>query len=378
MSRIVHVTTVHKRKDIRIFQKELRSLSREFPDITLVVNDGLGDETVDGIRIVDLRVSYKTRLGRFFRPFRRLLSLMKELRPDIVHFHDPELIPFGLTMAFKGYPVIYDIHEDYPKLMVDKPWIAPALRKLVSSLFSSLEKFAVSRFAAVALVNESQVERLGKKKHAILHNYSVIGQYTENEVAPPEDYFMYIGVLLESRGLQEMLDALALLPDQYSLVVAGLLSPSARAIAEAHPAWNKVRDMGWMETEALITTTRKAIAGLMIPHPLPNIIDSSPNKLFEYMASGIPVVSSDFPGFRKIVEGSQCGILVPAHDHKAAYDAMLYLANNPQERIRMGLNGMRAVREQYNWEKESEKLLALYHDILSTKDNTIIDKEATA
>lgn len=367
MSGIVHVTTVHKRNDIRIFQKELRSLAREFGNISLVVNDGFGDSTAEGIRIIDLNIRSRSRLGRFVKPFFRLVKLVRGMKPDIVHFHDPELIPFGLVMSVLGYTLVYDAHEDVPEDILGKPWIPMILRRITAFVFSRFERFSVRFFKAVIFVIESQLPRLGFKKNIVLHNFPILSDYTDDTVEPAEKYFIHIGTLTEVRGLNEILDALLLLPEDYSLLVAGIFSPSAFETAQQHPAWSRVRYIEWVERKKLIPLTKKAIGGLLLFHPLPNMYNSSPNKLFEYMASGIPVICSDFPGFREVVAKNECGILVDPLDSKAIAEAMGALLRDEAGRARMGTNGLRAVRALYSWESESRKLIGLYSDILSGK-----------
>ena len=91
-----------------------------------------------------------------------------------------------------------------------------------------------------------------------------------------------------------------------------------------------------------------------------------PNKLFEYMAAGLPVVASNFPLWKEIIEGNECGLCVDPLDPRAIAQAIEHLIINPGEAQRMGENGQRAVLEKYNWEKESVKLLKLYEKALKT------------
>jgi glycosyltransferase involved in cell wall biosynthesis len=103
-----------------------------------------------------------------------------------------------------------------------------------------------------------------------------------------------------------------------------------------------------------------ADAGLVCFLPAPNHVEAGPNKLFEYMAAGLPVIASDFPAWRPIVEGNDCGLCVDPADPAAIARAILYLAENPGRRAEMGANGRRAVMERYNWEAEGRRLIAAY------------------
>ncbi len=104
--------------------------------------------------------------------------------------------------------------------------------------------------------------------------------------------------------------------------------------------------------------------GLVTFLPAPNHTESQPNKLFEYMAAGLPVVASDFPLWRHIVESSQCGLLVDPSDPGKIAEAIEWILRHPQEAEAMGRRGAEAVRQTYNWGSEAKTLLDLYRQLL--------------
>jgi glycosyltransferase involved in cell wall biosynthesis len=87
--------------------------------------------------------------------------------------------------------------------------------------------------------------------------------------------------------------------------------------------------------------------------------------MFEYMAAGLPVIASNFPLWKEIIEGNHCGIYVNPLKPKEIAKAIEYLIKHPKEAKRMGENGRKAVLEKYNWENESKKLLKIYEELLS-------------
>lgn len=107
-----------------------------------------------------------------------------------------------------------------------------------------------------------------------------------------------------------------------------------------------------------------AKVGLVLFQPVPNHVQSQPNKLFEYMASGLPVVASDFPHWRELTDNGSCALLVDPFDVHAIAGAMDWLLTHDEEAERMGNAGLNLVRERYNWDRESRKLLDLYDRLL--------------
>jgi glycosyltransferase involved in cell wall biosynthesis len=107
-----------------------------------------------------------------------------------------------------------------------------------------------------------------------------------------------------------------------------------------------------------------SLAGIVTFLPSPNHLEAQPNKMFEYMSAGIPVIASDFPLWREIISGNDCGLLVNPLKPLEIAGAIDYLVNNPAEAKRMGRNGRLAVIEKYNWPMEEKKLLRFYDSIL--------------
>jgi glycosyltransferase involved in cell wall biosynthesis len=92
-----------------------------------------------------------------------------------------------------------------------------------------------------------------------------------------------------------------------------------------------------------------------------------PNKLFDYMLVGLPVIASNFPLYREVVEPDRCGLIVDPSKPEEIARAMEYLIDHPDEAREMGERGRKAVLEKYNWDKESERLLQIYDAVLHTE-----------
>jgi glycosyltransferase involved in cell wall biosynthesis len=124
--------------------------------------------------------------------------------------------------------------------------------------------------------------------------------------------------------------------------------------------WQKTDHLGFQDRSGVARVLQTSRAGLVILHPVQNYVDSLPVKLFEYMSAGLPVIASDFPLWREIVEGSGAGLLIDPLDPSAIAGAMQWILENPGEAEAMGQRGRQAVIERYNWAQEAQKLLAAY------------------
>jgi glycosyltransferase involved in cell wall biosynthesis len=145
------------------------------------------------------------------------------------------------------------------------------------------------------------------------------------------------------------------------LVIAGMFVPAEydNELAQ-EDGWDAVEFVGWKNREDMRILLANADIGIALMHPVENYVAAQPNKLFEYMAAGLPVVASDFPWWRNIIEGSGAGLLANPQDPESIADKIEWLIGHPDEAHKMGVAGRRAVDLQYNWTAEFRKLHELY------------------
>lgn len=369
MISICHLTSVHGRYDTRIFLKECRSLANNGFSVTLIVADGRGDEIREGVCIRDVGES-KNRMDRIVHTTMRVFEHAIEADADIYHFHDPELIPAGLKLKRRGKKVIFDAHEDLPKQLLGKPYLNKIAKVALSKSFAIYESWACSRFdGVVAATPVIRNKFLSINKASLdVNNYPLLGELASDMLQwsdKKDGNICYIGGVTRIRGIGVVVEALKYVSSSARLQLVGNFSDAVlEKSTHANEGWRYVDAFGFLDRDAVRDVLGRSVAGLVTFLPSPNHTDAQPNKMFEYMSAGIPVIASNFPLWKEIIEGNECGLCVDPGDPKAIASAIDYLVLNPEAAEQMGRNGKQAVENKYNWSMEEVKLLNFYEGLL--------------
>jgi glycosyltransferase involved in cell wall biosynthesis len=313
-------------------------------------------------------------MQRFTRAL-RVAEMAANLKPDLFHVHEPDLL--GPVIARAGSkPVVYDVHESYLDVLNVRTWL-PAWTKPFARLAWDLwERRLVRRCAGIVVVTERIAERYWRLHPTVC----VVANYPDFEnmdhfasATRPANSCVFAGGLTRARGLSQMFQALAVLKER-GVVIQLALAGSSISDQYLRSLWDEVdrlRISGQVQyhgllprIEALALQSRASI-GLVTYLPLNYAITGIPNKLMECMALGLAVVGSDFPEFREVAQATGAAILVDSRKPEQIADAIESLVRDPERARRMGEAGKRAVRERFNWNMERTKLLHLYEKILS-------------
>jgi glycosyltransferase involved in cell wall biosynthesis len=300
-----------------------------------------------------------------------VFCLARRLRGDLYHFHDPELMPVGVLLKLTTRArLIYDVHENYPSNIRSKEWIPRPLRRVIAWAAGRAEWVTASLVDGIVTVAEHIAQRFPPGKTELVRNYPALAM-TVNSAEDNRRYegnytLVYTGGFTDHRGVTQIVQALSHVkaPEARLTLLGKTFHQRVAAAVQKMPGFALVDYLGQVPYEAVYRHMRTAAVGLICNQPVYGYELAQPNKLFEYMSAGLPVIASNFELWKEIVEGNQCGLTVDPTRPGQIAEAVDYLLCHPELRRQMGANARQAVQEKYNWDRESQKLISLYQRVL--------------
>ncbi|SDQ71262.1 glycosyltransferase [Thermostaphylospora chromogena] len=350
---VLVMTVVHHPEDARILHRQIRALVDAGHEVTYAAPyTARGVVPRPWVRGVDLpRAAERKRIAAVLAARRLFKRLRNEV--DLVLIHDPELL-FAVAGVRKRPPVVWDVHEDTPATLSLKPWLPAFLRPPVRALARLLEGMA-ERHLHLLLAETAYAGRF-KQAHLVVPNET----WVPDAVVPPgDDRVVYLGWLSEARGVREAVEVARLLrPHKISVELIGYADPQSRPLLDQAVAEGVLEWRDFMPNDEALKRLDGALAGLSLLHDEPNYRHSMPTKIVEYMAHGIPVITTPSPRAVELVERYNSGVVVPWQDAEAVARAALSLKRDPKERCAQGARGYAAARANHHWPNSARRFVA--------------------
>jgi glycosyltransferase involved in cell wall biosynthesis len=292
---------------------------------------------------------------------------------DLIHAMAYMGIPVGLDLGRRdGAPVVYDARDIYVHARNIARLPGPARR-----LFGWVEKRWAHAAARVMTVNRPYADvmarRFGPPLPAIVMNCSYRREASAQRprrfhdalaLSPTARVVLYQGGLAPDRGIEQLIEALQQLSGNVHLCLLGYgpMEAALSAMAGEEPHRGRLHVLAAVAPSELLDWVASAdIVAMPIQPTTLNHRLTTPNKLFEAMAAGVPVVASDLPGMAPIVAETGCGVVCDPTDPAAIADAIRSIfALSPDERAAMSRRALQAAAGPYSWEAQVEVLLAEY------------------
>jgi glycosyltransferase involved in cell wall biosynthesis len=240
-----------------------------------------------------------------------------------------------------------------------------AASALLAAAYGLLERCASLCCDACIVVSPHMQRVLPLRRSVVVENRVRVEEFRPGSLpsASRPGRVCYVGVLSQVRRVESMVSAAAMAGARIAL--AGKWYPqSYREEVARCPGWETVEEAGQIDRGEMQELFDRSRAGLLILDSSGDEGHSSSNKLFEYMAAGLPVIASDLHFAREVIERHRCGLLVsPPTDPQALAAAIGWILAHPEEADLMGQAGRRAVEDEYSWKREQDRLLTLYGEL---------------
>jgi glycosyltransferase involved in cell wall biosynthesis len=282
---------------------------------------------------------------------------------DVVHCHDLDTLPLGFVLGkLKRKPIVYDSHESFMDMLEGS--INPGLRRVLMGF----ENFLIRRVDLLITVGEKLrqffVDR-GARRTAVVGNWKILADYERTDeqnlvmrgsLGIPADAIVVtcITQLLQNRMIEELVEAIKPFPDVYAIIAGkGSLEPQVRKWAAENP---RVIYPGFIHaSEVPGYTCASDIIYCGFDPFNPNARFVAPNKLYEALAAGKPLISPDVGEIGDLIRRADCGVVTPDCSAASVREA-IEAVRDPVKRAQWTRNARLLGRSEMNWSKGREVL----------------------
>ncbi|OXU15570.1 glycosyltransferase [Sedimentisphaera salicampi] len=368
---VFQITSRHRIYDERIFYKTAECLSENNfrSNVLIPCKDDL---FFNNVFIQASPLIENKYFARLFTPWFLFAKVLLNKDNKVVAIHDPDLLKIAFLLKILGKRVIYDIHDDYEASVLTRlSCFGKLFAKVCSKLWWFYEKSAVKFFDGVTVADRHLQEKFSWKNPVLLPNSPPLN-FTNTADFSDDTVFriIYVGGVTKARGIEAVLKALRLL-DYENLCFDIIGNCRDERILELIQADKRVNYHGRVEWDKLHEFYEKSHLGVALYQNIPSFYycpGENAVKIQEYMAAGLPVITSNFPGLITFVEENDIGFNVQPDSPEAIAEMIDYLYQNRSKAKEFGQNGRRAFESKYCWDIHKHKLIELYEKILAGRN----------
>lgn len=367
--RILHLTTAHQADDVRIYERECRSLAACGRYEVYLAAPGTMPRG-GGITQIPLAPAPSNRLRRFVAGPRKASALSRTVAADLWHFHDPELLPVALKLALAGESVIWDAHEDYVGQLTGseaKSWVPKfargAVRAGTRALLSLIDKHAAGIIAATPAI----ASHYSNHRTAVVGNEARLELFEHCRPTFSSQQVLFTGSPGPGHLFLDAVEAIAGLPNVRLAVAGRDPDPAVWAQAKA-TLGNRLTHLGWLDRAGLAGAIGSSALGLATYSDIPVHATNSPNKLFEFAAAGLPVVATPTESNKRYVGDNGTGVVAGGFSSSDLANAINHLLTDGAVWEAASVAGRTWAAREGSWSASEERLLKLYGDVLAHRE----------
>jgi glycosyltransferase involved in cell wall biosynthesis len=328
-----------------------------------------------GLRRISARQDRLAKFLRFIEYVIRAFIFAVKQDCDILVAHDlPAVLPAYVAARLRRRPIVYNAHELWSE--------TNGMSAPFPALWARLERYFCPRVNAM-IAPEPNRARIYKEEYGAtappivvancppflaLPATTLLRDYLAQQGCKPEIVVLYQGIFDQSRRLDHLIAAMELLPATVALVIMGRGSAeqkdSLEALRQSRNLQHRVFFHPFVSYGRLAAYTRSADIGVLLyTNDCRNNYYCAPNKLYEYLHAGLPVVTSAFPGLQAIVQQFQLGSCVNPESPADIAKGIEQLLDTDTRKV-ITDRAIKISREKFNWDVEFEHVLKLYISLI--------------
>jgi len=311
-------------------------------------------------------VNFKKAIGgkRFTWRIIRDLTIPFQTRGKVVIVVAPDLLPTTwLISKLRRQKLVADVHEDYLQLLKDRSWAKGVVGFLAGLIARAASQIA--KGAALTTVADSHVPPEKAKNRLVVRNLPDASLITASGQLSATPTAIYIGDIRSSRGLKKILES-AEIAENWSFELIGSVAAADKSYVEnwqrTSLAANRVTFHGKLAPKQSWQFAKGAWVGLSLLDATPAFIDAVPSKLYEYLTSGLAVISTDLPRSAKVISESNAGVI--ANTPSEIANALIKFESDKDLINQLRSNGA-------NWAKNNLDSPAEYHRFTAAISNLL-------